>query len=841
LLSYTADGALAQKTVAPVNAAEINYYYHHYLNGNVKLHRALKSSEPGKTNFRLLQKHGNNIDYAITQRGSQLLFSKEYYPNGNLLCETTGPEHQATYRFYHPDGSPDSLTYIVNEQVGSAVYQNKYGTFREFYLSGNPLKEEQYLHGKKDGISLNWHKNGQLASKVAYFEDIQYGPFQSWNADGKIFRIGNIGMGPIVAYDSLGQAVSEQVNFSEFGYRDYLTFSNKYSPTHQPLKTEGQIDNEKREGKVKVFYPDSDKVYYKAHYKNGILDGLFQFYDTLGNKLVECEYQDGWLDGTINAWHPNGFIFQEGNYIKQKKEGLWIEFFPNGEMKNIEIYEHGKLVKKLLQLKHFNPEYLLDYELQKDTLNQQFILKTYSNGKLFGEIVYPFGWENHHRYTYDEYGNLSSTRIYADDASYTKTYYYPGNLKSSEINFDNNLQHGDHITYHKNGEVAISGRYLNGVMHGAWIFIDESGNELETAFYNMGSEIITPPKEGSVGAKCFCNKTFNMAEAKSTLELRQYVKKKKIDKYSSRIKLSKNSYKDLYGRMDDGIWEFSASEDVIINIDGNKGLKLNLSPCRHKYNYTFLELKERFIPFEDWKDFKGPLPSKMKLIGLNLKGVKGAHIINFYVDNFSVEFPTKLLVQTGNPLSVNESGKTAAQAVFPVNHLDGFTYKNHLISENLQGQNISQEHISINRNGKACFSPAELTGTGIILECDDLEIDLHAKSNLLFTNYLSNTSQRIRGKEVSPFKYSKNFMGVWMPEAIVTIPLNEEKSIKAIGEDIVIDGKQISGQFLIKELPEGYTLNLLAKKLKSYGLKIHKGPKDKINDYHIIYFSFKGQ
>ena len=55
-------------------------------------------------------------------------------------------------------------------------------------------------------------------------------------------------------------------------------------------------------------------------------------------------FKKGNLEGLYAWWFSNGQLRAEGNYKKDKKEGIWIYYDRSGKEKNCMIYSKGQLI-----------------------------------------------------------------------------------------------------------------------------------------------------------------------------------------------------------------------------------------------------------------------------------------------------------------------------------------------------------------------------------------------------------------------------------------------------------------------------------------------------------------
>jgi len=83
------------------------------------------------------------------------------------------------------------------------------------------------------------------------------------------------------------------------------------------------------------------------NYKNGKLDGKIVEFDE--NKLIKSEinYIEGIQHG-LYFEYENGKMTKEGNLSEGKKDGVWIDYYKNGQIKYKRIYKNDKVIEKLI-------------------------------------------------------------------------------------------------------------------------------------------------------------------------------------------------------------------------------------------------------------------------------------------------------------------------------------------------------------------------------------------------------------------------------------------------------------------------------------------------------------
>jgi len=67
-------------------------------------------------------------------------------------------------------------------------------------------------------------------------------------------------------------------------------------------------------------------------------DGPWVAYHPNGQLRAQGTYKDGELDGPFVSYFENGQLEKQGNYKDGKEEGLWVYYFENGQLRSEGIY-----------------------------------------------------------------------------------------------------------------------------------------------------------------------------------------------------------------------------------------------------------------------------------------------------------------------------------------------------------------------------------------------------------------------------------------------------------------------------------------------------------------------
>ncbi len=96
------------------------------------------------------------------------------------------------------------------------------------------------------------------------------------------------------------------------------------------LKSEVSFKNNKKQGLEIVWFDEQDCVELEAYYKDGLLDGPSIYYTKKCKKDIFQTFKSGLKEGLELEYYPNGHIKAEGNYKKGNLDGYYRVYDKNG-------------------------------------------------------------------------------------------------------------------------------------------------------------------------------------------------------------------------------------------------------------------------------------------------------------------------------------------------------------------------------------------------------------------------------------------------------------------------------------------------------------------------------
>jgi uncharacterized protein len=236
------------------------------------------------------------------------------------------------------------------------------------------------------------------------------------------------------------------------------------------MKSEGDRKNFELDS-IWKFYNDDGKLILDINYKKGKKNGIKTTY--LLNETVKENYVNDIKEGFTNYYYTDGTLRLTIKFVNGREQGFAREFSSKGDVITLLEYKNGYLINKEF-VNRFN----------SDSLKQGTWISFYKNGNLKSEGWYKSGIKNGYFKEYSEDGNLTSIVKYVDgeiqkDAVEIakldiKTEYYPSGKVKWVGSFKDNIPQGIRREYSPDGKIIAAKIYLEGIVIGDGI-VDETG------------------------------------------------------------------------------------------------------------------------------------------------------------------------------------------------------------------------------------------------------------------------------------------------------------------------------------------------------------------------------
>ena len=459
-----------------------------------------------------------------------------FHPNGIMSGEG-----------YLKNGEPDGWWKSYNDQ-GTLISE---GNRKELLLDslwifyndkGDKVLSIHYKEGKKHGARTlyaedeftieHWHHDTIINTVLTYYPDSvlkKSTPYEQGRRHGLEKEFNKSGLVTAITMFYRGAMMRREfVNRTDnFGYKQG---NWKFFWDNGNMQMEGTFQNDKRNGFFKYYDEEGHFLRVEKYANDQLLEDAPETkvldkktaYHANGKPAIVTTYYKGVEEGIRREFDTtgaiikgyvfnNGFLRYEGITDHDgKRQGLWKEYYPNGELRSIGKYLNSIMVdewkfyfedKRIEMVGSYNKkgkkvgEWLWYYPD-----GSPLTIENYVDGDLDGPYVeydeegkelskgeYIVG-EKDGAWVY-RYGEMLEKGSY-DDGRQNGTWRvsYPSGKTASEFNYDAGVIHGKFTIYWENGRTKLSGKYNAGEPEGVWQKYDEEGNLFLTTSYKDGIE-----------------------------------------------------------------------------------------------------------------------------------------------------------------------------------------------------------------------------------------------------------------------------------------------------------------------------------------------------------------
>lgn len=410
-----------------------------------------------KINYLYGKKSGWYYTYKKEPLRGLYVWSKELYASDN---------REGTAYLYYPDGKiQQTFTWNKGKKEGLSKEFDKDGNiitlleYRNDFLVSRERINRMDKNGLKQGDWKEFYANGGIKSEKTYKADLMHGYYKEYDTHGKLVLTMLYENGAIVKsrvedepdiemvtkHDQDGKVIysgpyRNKVPVGvhrEFGKDGKVTNSFIYNDNGL-LLSEGIVDEAgNRNGKWKDLYANG-KVQAEGQYTESRRTGQWKFYNASEKIEQTGSYNNGRPDGLWNWYYETGTILKEEEYFQGQRDGLSTEYSPTGE-----IIAQGQ----------------------------------YSDGEKNGEWKFKWGG-------FSEAGKfITGLR----DGAW-KSYYDTGKLKFKGSYVQGNPD-GQQIYFYENGKTKEEQYYQMGIRQKTWKKFSEEGIPVLSITYKDDVEI----------------------------------------------------------------------------------------------------------------------------------------------------------------------------------------------------------------------------------------------------------------------------------------------------------------------------------------------------------------
>lgn len=146
----------------------------------------------------------------------------------------------------------------------------------------------------------------------------------------------------ILVFNLSGFDINAQITINEDGlyYDEYERWYTGIYVEEYPdgvMKTQISISKGKKNGLMKLFYPDGS-INELRMYKNNLMHGTWVTFNDKGIKTAEANYALDKKNGKWYIWDETGILRYDMTYFEGNKAGTWLMWNEKGELISTKEY-----------------------------------------------------------------------------------------------------------------------------------------------------------------------------------------------------------------------------------------------------------------------------------------------------------------------------------------------------------------------------------------------------------------------------------------------------------------------------------------------------------------------
>jgi antitoxin component YwqK of YwqJK toxin-antitoxin module len=437
--------------------------------------------------------NGTMSGEGLIKNGKPEGFWKSYYVTGIKKSEGryTNFLLDSIWIFYDQAGdTTEKINYLIGKKNGwyykykkdpsNGVYlwstelfagNRKEGTASIYFPDGKILQTIPYNSGKKEGLSKEFDKEGNIITLFEYNNDFLISRERINRLDSKGLK-----QGEWKEFYPNGGIKSEKSYKDDLMHGYYKEKDNRGKLVLTMLYENGSIvkSNVEDEPDIEIVnkYDQDGKMIYNGPYRNKVPVGIHREYGKDGKVINAFIYNDNGLmlsegivddagnrNGKWKDFYSNGKVQAEGQFTDNRRTGMWKFYNITEKAEQTGSYNNGR------------PDGLWKWY--------------YDNGTLLREEEYFQGQRDGSCTEYSVSGEIIAQGQYSDGEKNGQWKFKSGDF-TEEGKFIIGLKDGVWRSYYTNGKLKYKGSFVQGNPNGLQSYYYENGKIKEEQFFQMG-------------------------------------------------------------------------------------------------------------------------------------------------------------------------------------------------------------------------------------------------------------------------------------------------------------------------------------------------------------------
>jgi uncharacterized protein len=450
--------------------------------------------------------NGAKSSEGLIQNGKPEGFWKSYYVTGIKKSEGRRTNYllDSIWVFYDQTGdTTEKINYLYGKKNGWYFKYKKdpsHGLYiwsRELFLAdkregtsflyfpdGKVQQTFSYSDGKKEGLSKEYDKDGNIITLLEYNNDFLVSRERINRTDSKGLK-----QGDWKEFYPNGVIKSEKTFKDDLMHGYYKEYDIRGKLVLTMLYENGAVVKSKVEDEpdieIVTKHDQDGKLIYSGPYRNKVPVGIHRDFGKDGKVINSYIYNDNGLllsegivdeSGNFNGkWkdlYSNGKIKAEGQFTDNRRTGQWKFYNISGKIEQTGSYNNGR------------PDGLWNWY--------------YDDGSLLKEEEYFQGQRDGSSTEYSATGEIIAQGQYSEGEKNGDWKYKIGDVTEAG-KYIAGLRDGVWKSYFSNGKLKFKGNYVQGNPDGQQIIYYENGKIKEEQYYQMGIRQKTWKKYGEDG------------------------------------------------------------------------------------------------------------------------------------------------------------------------------------------------------------------------------------------------------------------------------------------------------------------------------------------------------